>query len=224
MRTSLPEGPRRNEFFERVRPHLNALDEFVRHRLAYREALGDLVRGELAPEDVVDGVLLQAYAKFVQHRPACGVGSWLKGLAEHHVRNEVHRAKQWRRRTIKIEQDVPEIPPRWSVSWLGEEVLDFDEPDEDWKLEDLIPDVGIPTPEESVAVHEMFRLARQTIEGMPRSWRRALFLRYQRGFSDEALGKALGRTPAELRDILQRARDELRLTLADAGFRPKSHA
>jgi hypothetical protein len=35
---------------------------FVRHQIAYLEAIGDLTTGELTPDDVVDEVLLRASA------------------------------------------------------------------------------------------------------------------------------------------------------------------
>jgi len=38
----------------------------VRHQLAYLESTGDLLPGELRPEDVIDSVLLRAYHEFVK--------------------------------------------------------------------------------------------------------------------------------------------------------------
>ena len=57
-----------------------------------------------------------------------------------------------RQRTLAhIGDDVPETPPAEAVSTLGDEILDFYEPDEDLKLEDIIPDFDAPSPEEEAA-------------------------------------------------------------------------
>jgi hypothetical protein len=50
---------------------------FVRHQIAYLEAIGNLTTGELTPDDVVDEVLLRAYREFHgnvdEHTPAPAV-------------------------------------------------------------------------------------------------------------------------------------------------------
>ena len=43
-----------------VRHHLKPLSDFVRREIAYREAIGDLLDGEVHVEDVVDEVLARA--------------------------------------------------------------------------------------------------------------------------------------------------------------------
>jgi ATP-dependent Lon protease len=60
MKTTPSEQHNRERFFSSASQHLDRLYEFVRHQLAYFEAAGDLMPGELTPEDVVDAVLLRA--------------------------------------------------------------------------------------------------------------------------------------------------------------------
>jgi hypothetical protein len=40
---------------------MDDLHRYVAHELAYRQALGDLLPGELTPADVVDAVVVRAY-------------------------------------------------------------------------------------------------------------------------------------------------------------------
>jgi DNA-directed RNA polymerase specialized sigma24 family protein len=115
-RTTLPEGHDREEFFSRTGPHLGGLEGFVRHQVAYHEVMGDLVPGELTAEDVLDAVLLRAYDRFVENPPSGDILAWLKGLAEHRLAQEVRRLKTWRRRMVKVEEGVPEMPPEQAVS------------------------------------------------------------------------------------------------------------
>jgi DNA-directed RNA polymerase specialized sigma24 family protein len=63
-------------------------------------------------------------------------------------------------------------------STLGDEILDFYQPDEDLKLEDIVSDIEVPTPEQSVEAKELQKLVRSLLAQMPREWRRALLLHY----------------------------------------------
>jgi DNA-directed RNA polymerase specialized sigma24 family protein len=147
----------RQRFFSLIGRHLSGLYHVVRHELAYREAIGDLLPGEVAVEDVVDAVLLSAYREFVKEPPARRLGGWLIERARQYLAAEVKRSRSERKRTVHIEEDVPETPPQQFVSTLGDEILDFHEPDEDLKLEDIVPDLTVPTPEQETEAAELRR-------------------------------------------------------------------
>jgi len=66
MKTTPSEQHNRERFFSSASQQLDRLYELVRHQLAYFESAGDLMPGELTPEDVVDAVLLRAYHEFVK--------------------------------------------------------------------------------------------------------------------------------------------------------------
>src|SRR5215831_14479857 len=95
---------------------------------------------------------------------------------------------------------------------------DFYQPDEDLKLEDVVPDIEVPTPEESVEAKELHRLLRRLLDQMPREWRRALLLHVVRGRTKAEVAKAIGRRETEVRRILERARVYLRQDLTDYGY------
>src|SRR5262249_34992241 len=139
---------KRDTFFSLVSPHLNRLQHFVRHLIAYAEAMGDLVEGDLIPQDIVDGALVRAYRDFLRGRTIPDVRNWLIRIALDQLETELARLKVERAGTVAIEEDVPETPPAQEVSTLGDEILDFYQPDEDLKVEDLIPDVETQTPED----------------------------------------------------------------------------
>ena len=198
--------------------HLERLYEFVRHRLAYFESLGDLAPGELAAEDVVDAVLLRAYHEFVKEPAGREILSWLIELATERLRSEVKRLKSERNRKVRIEEDIPETPPIEEVSTLGDEILDFYQPDEDLKLEDIFPDVEISTPEEMTAAkEELLRCVNASLAAMPKEWRRALRLRHAEGFTDAELADALHKAEPEIERILEYARQHLRQSLIESG-------
>ncbi|HEX6439074.1 MAG TPA: hypothetical protein VF182_18215, partial [Candidatus Binatia bacterium] len=127
----------RKSFFAQVKREMNGLYRSVRHQLAYYESVGDLVPGDLAPYDVVDTVLLRGYPEFVKEPRDRDIGAWLKELATKHLQSEVTRSRTERSQNVHLQEDIPETPPAEAVSTLGEEVLDFYQPDEDLKLEDI---------------------------------------------------------------------------------------
>jgi RNA polymerase sigma factor (sigma-70 family) len=212
------EQQHRETFFSLASQHLNGLYEFVRHQLAYLESVGDLVSGELSPEEVVDAVLLRAYREFVREPSGREMRNWLIQLATECLQAEVKRLKSERERTVHIDEDIPETPPAEEISTLGEEILEFYQPDEDLKLEDIFPDADISTPEEMAAAkEELLRCVNASLAGMPSEWRRALRLRHAEGLTDEQLAEALEKSEPEIERILEYGRQHLRQSLVESG-------
>jgi RNA polymerase sigma factor (sigma-70 family) len=212
-------GQRSRElFFSLLGRYLPGLYHFVRRELRYREAAGDLVRGELTAEDVVDAVLLQAYSEFVTDHPARKLRRWLIQLARQHLAAQVRRRQAETVSTVHIEQDIPETPPQEYVSILGDEILDFYEPDEDLKLQDVVPDLKVPTPEQEAETSELRGCLEAALAGMPRTWRRALLLRHVDGLAGPTLARAIGRPEPVADRILDNARAYVRQRLVECGF------
>lgn len=216
-----PVGQQNREvFFSAVIRNLPRLYEWVQHQLAYLESVGDLTKAELTAEDVVDTVILRAYGDFVRSPAARDFGTWLVQLASEQLRVETDRLKSEREQTVHIEEDIPETPPREAVSTLGDEILEFYQPDEDLKLEDIFPDEEISTPEEWVAAkEELLKRVNAALAGMPREWRLALRLRYAEQLTGAELAEALDQPEPEVERLLEYARQHLRQSLVEAGYR-----
>ena len=218
MNVAPSEQHNREVFFTSASQHLNRLYESVRHQLAYFESVGDLLPGELTPEDLVDTVLLSAYHEFVKEPAQRDIGNWLVERAKEQLRREVKRLKSERNRMVHIEEDIPETPPVEEVTTLGEEILDFYQPDEDLKLEDIFPEADVSTPEDFVAAkEELLRCVNASLAGMPTEWRRALRLRHGGGFTAAELAEALDKSEPEIERILEYGRQHLRQSLIESG-------
>jgi RNA polymerase sigma factor (sigma-70 family) len=222
---TLDAGPlqqlRRQMFFALVGPHVTRLYPVVRHLLAYHVAVRDLLPGELAADEVVDAVLVRAYGEYVEHPPRGRLRSWLLGLTRAQLAAEVGRLKSWRERTpVRTADEVPEILPTESVSRLGEEMLEFYEPDEGLKVEDVIADLEVATPEEEREGRELRSCLDAALAGLPDAWR-ALLLRHYDGELDAAdLARAAGKPEPEVQRTLEHAREYLRQRLVESGRRP----
>jgi DNA-directed RNA polymerase specialized sigma24 family protein len=101
------------------------------------------------------------------------------------------------------------------------ELANVYEPDEDLKLEDIIPDLEAPNPEEEAERLELQRCARAALAEMPREQRRARLLRYDDELPMPQLARALHKPEPEARRILEEASHELRRRLREAGCRFK---
>jgi RNA polymerase sigma factor (sigma-70 family) len=208
----------RETFFSLATEHLDGLYAFVRRQLAYYQSLGDLLPGELEPEDVVDAVILRAYRTFSKELAGPDLGDRLIRLAADQLRKEVRRLKFERERSVHLEEDIPETPPEEESLTLGEEILEFYQPDEDLKLEDIFPDYKVPTPDEAVEMkEELLRCVNAALAAMPKEWRRAFRLRHAEGLTEEDIAENLEKTLPEIRRILRVAAERLKDKLIEAG-------
>ena len=109
--------------FSRLSAHIGTHSRiFVNHERAYAEATGDLARGELPREDIVDVVLLRAYRESTRRPVREEVRSWLINLAIERLEAEIHRSKVERARMVPVEKDIPATPPTEAVPTLGDEI------------------------------------------------------------------------------------------------------
>jgi len=215
---AFPAEERERELFSALAErHLKNLYNFVRREIAYHLATGDLPPGKIKTEDVVDATLLQAYREFVKDPPRRGIRSWLIGLAVERVDAEVKSSKA-ERAGVHIEEDIPETPPAEEVSTLGDEIMDFYQPDEDQKLEDIIPDMTAPTPEQVLESRELQRYINRTLATLPRVWRMAFALHYVGGMSVAEIARMIKDAEPEVERHLEYVREYLRQRLLEAGF------
>lgn len=221
---AVPAEERERELFSTLAErHLKNLYNFARREIAYYLATGDLLPGEITAEDVVDATLLQAYREFVKDPARREIRSWLIGLVVEKVEAEVKRSKAERAGSVHIEEDIPETPPVKEVSTLGDEIMDFYQPDEDQKLEDIIPDMTTPTPEQILESRELQRYINRTLATLPRVWRRAFALHYVEGVPVAEIARMTKHTESEVERHLEYTREYLRQRLREAGFEAPPH-
>ncbi|MDB6092412.1 MAG: hypothetical protein JWN85_5196 [Gammaproteobacteria bacterium] len=207
----------REVFFAQLSRYLPGLYRYAQHLLRDYEELGDLPPGQIDPADVVDTAVLGAYRELGKAAADRDLRERLMRIARSYVQNEVRRMIARRELTISKEEEVPEVSPEEDVSQEGEQMFDFFEPDEDLKVEDVVADLDIPSPEQVVERAEWQQCVDSALAGMPAEWRRALTLRYVRGIKGDALARALRKPDSETSQILEHARAYLRQRLLEAG-------
>jgi len=201
--------------FALVEPHLDRLYDFIRRELAVRRLSGELSPRGVSAEEVLDAVVLEACTgEKPDDEP---VDRWLLRLATARIDAEVRRERAARRGEVRIEEKVPPTPPELWVSTLGEEILDFYEPEEKLRLEDLLPDGDVPTPEDAAARREIRRWLDRVLAALPAAWRLAFVLHHAEGLSEREVARVLGAPEADVRSMLEHARDFIQERVRETG-------
>lgn len=218
------EERRRDVFSTFLQRHLRALYNFVQREIAYHVVMGDLGPDDVTAADVVAEVAARAERDFTKQPEGREIRGWLIHLALDQIEAEVDLSKRERERTVRLEEDITETPPTGAASTLGDEILDLYQPDEDLKLEEIIPHRSIPTPEEILESRELQQYIARTLSTLPRSWRRTFVLHHVEGLSVAEIARIMGRSRSEVERDLRHAREYLRQRLVEAGLTPHDDA
>lgn len=211
------EDQQRDQFFKTIEPHLDNLNQFVRGEIEYQLATGDLKTEELTSEDVVDGVMLQAFEEYQKNPPKLPLDRWLVMLAMKYIRNEIRQLRQDREEFVHLEEDIPETPREEEVVTLGEETLDFYQPDEDLQMEDVVADPTAETPEQIAESHEALQqFVGQSLAELPRAWRDAFVFTRVQGFSTAEIAEIFDQPEKKIKQNLQQAENALKKKLMDS--------
>jgi RNA polymerase sigma factor (sigma-70 family) len=200
-----------------LQAHLKKLYNFVRRKIAVLQATGDLLPGELTPQDVVDTVVLQAAREFASRPPHLAIDRWLLQLALAYITAECKRLKAERARALHIEAPAKEDPAK-EVPTLkfDDEIYEFYQPDEKLRLEDLVPDPHVPTPEQVIESRDLQRYINQTLAILPRSWRTAFILHHIEDLTIPEVAHLTDTTEEQVKRALTKAREFLRYKLLEA--------
>jgi len=200
-----------------IQAHLKKLYNFVRRELAYCQAIGDLLPGELTPQDVVDAVVLQGAREFASRPPHQAIDRWLLQLARAYIAAECKRLKTERARALSIEATAPPDPAKEVPTLkLDDEIYEFYQPDEKLRLEDLVPDPYVPAPEQGIESRDLQRYINQTLALLPRAWRTAFVLHHIEDLTIPEVAHLTSTTEDEVKRALSYAREFLRQKLLEA--------
>jgi RNA polymerase sigma factor (sigma-70 family) len=209
-----------DHFNESTRPLLAALRRYVRREMVFLRARGDLEGDFPTVDDMVDESLARAYRE-LQWRPQIPISkSWFYGIASAVLAEEVKQRRHKLGRLVSLEKPV-------SVKdTFGEEIdaaiYDFWQPETLLKLEDVMPDDDVPSPEEEVNREELRRVVAQLISELPNGWRQAVLLTHADDMPSADVARQLGIGEHELARWLQHADAFLKARLTELGFDPSA--
>ncbi|HZT80278.1 MAG TPA: sigma factor-like helix-turn-helix DNA-binding protein [Gemmataceae bacterium] len=202
---------RRAAFFDLLRPQLSSLHDYARRELRLLELEGVLPKGEWAPADLVDEVLLLAWQRFgnrPRHKP---LDLWLIDLLHECL-------ERWRQQPPALslagqerDQGSPaEEEQEWWASLLGDTAPAG--------LEDLLPGSEGTEAWERLEAEEQRAQLSALLAALPKRQRQALVLHALEGFDPAEVAMVQDRPEKAVRADLDAGRQALRARMAEAGY------
>ncbi len=208
----------RKAFDARLRPLLGTLYTLAVRELRQRQVAGELAPGALDPAEVLDEVVVRAYDSFRQGNMQPPIRAKLAALLNQFL-DEIIRERRLEPAddpAAHFDDDIPENDPRLEVSTLGDEALEFYQPDEQLHLEDILAGAEVPDPASLLSAREQMRIIHRAIKKLPRLQRQA-FLLHADGFDDLEIAMLQKRSEAEVHKDVELVRTLILRQLATVG-------
>ncbi|NOZ55661.1 MAG: sigma-70 family RNA polymerase sigma factor [Calditrichaeota bacterium] len=195
-------------FLSRVRKHLPALYAFVAREVDYLENLGELKGVDLSIEDIVDETFLRAMDRW-QRRPPREEAeeNWLKRLALQVIRELLPPKPE--AEAASIEEPAEEVPELAPEEDIDTQIYEFYQPDEELRLEDLIPDPTAYTPEQLVEAEEFETWLYSMLRRVPRRDREIFIFHRIEGRDPRDVARMEGMRLEEVLERSERVRKKL---------------
>ena len=205
---------RRNEFFGQMMPLLGPLKFYIKRqlRVAY---LDEQIRTPVyTSEDILDAVVLRAYANYPHKPPKLTLEQWLYQIANDILEKLLRKQSAWDKRRKSLERMM-----QAELRTLEEEPMTADVEGEIYLAEDL-DDAEIPprefhgpldtkNPEEELEKREELERLFRALRSVPVRERMIFELFAVEGFPKETVAKIANVSPADVPRIVQEVRADI---------------
>lgn len=197
----------RESFDARLRPLLRSLYVLAVNEVRDRQVAEELPPGAVDPVEVVDEVVAQAYEAFRRGISPRPLKTWLVGTMNAYLDKvqKTHEAEPTISSPVHIEERLGHDDPM-DVRSLGDDQLEFYHPDESLHIEDVLPDLALADPMETLSAREQMRFIHRIIRQLPRPERQA-FLLHADGFDDLEIGMIQKREEKEVHRDVEKVRE-----------------
>lgn len=185
------------------------LKQFIAGELDYRVNSGQLDEDQVAPEEVLDEVMLSALSEPDTGSRFLSEESWFQGLALQAIR---HLAET-NARSGDVSLDIPARTQ--NVTGSDENLLQYHQPDDQPQGEGVIRDSNARTPEEIFASEEMVAQLDIVLRELSAPDREAFVLYTLEGFTIEEISRLSDRPPDQVRKSIQNARERVQQKLPE---------
>jgi RNA polymerase sigma factor (sigma-70 family) len=196
--------------------NLPALRVFVEKELQVRAGNGQIRDGQVTSEEVIDEVMVSALSHEDSRAVLLTPESWFHRLALQAIR-----------RLIKSNADTGDLsldaPARTqNVTGSDENILQYHQPDDRLREENVIVDASARTPEQIFADEEMVSQLDLILHEVKTADREAFVLYTLEGFTVEEISRLAGRPPEQVRKSIQHARERIQQHLPEENQYRKS--
>jgi len=187
--------------------NLPRLERFVRRQLAYRESLGELPSGLVAPEDVLAEAVATALGDEREKPERIKLEPWLYRLATEAIGRVATGDGDSGNVSLEGRRGVQ------NVQASDESRLQFHQPDENLLEEDFVVDGHAENPELLAVRQELIQLVQLALQSIGRPDREVFILHAVEGFSTEEIAAITGDTLEEVSASIRKARRHLQRAL-----------
>jgi RNA polymerase sigma-70 factor (ECF subfamily) len=192
-------------FIAELERQLDALYRFIARELRYQAALGNILPGDVAPEEIVDEVALRALRRLPRIPRRATLRGWLRLLALRTIEDHARRLRRQR----QSEAVSLEAPLR-----SGQRADVYYQPDAALSWGDVLP-AATPTPEEALLLNEMRDELDRALNALPPEQRLVFVLRAIEGLGYAEIAAITHQPRAAVKRAYHAAREALRGQIAD---------
>jgi RNA polymerase sigma factor (sigma-70 family) len=192
-----------------INANLSQLREFVEGELQLRIASGRIRDGQISSEEVIDEVMVSALSDDDRRSGLLSPESWFHRLAL----RAIPRLIRTNADTGNLSLDAP--AGKQNVTGSDENVLQYHQPDDALNEENVIGDAAARTPEEIVLSEEMVAQLDIVLHEVNTPDREAFVLYTLEGFTVDEISRLAGRSPEQVRNSIQHARERVQQKLPE---------
>jgi RNA polymerase sigma factor (sigma-70 family) len=183
--------------------NLEKVENFIRRELFHQALIQHFPPGVLQPQALVDKVFLEVSAKSSAKPENISLEQWMFSIARETIREGVRGIER-----VREEPHLEELSDQ-EAQW-DDEILNFFQPDEALRLEDLLTDKYTATPEEWLEREETEEQIQKAIANLPQSLRESFVLFALEGFNSDEVAMITGKSASEVLGDIEEARGRLR--------------
>jgi DNA-directed RNA polymerase specialized sigma24 family protein len=184
-----------------INANIGQLNGFIEQELRIRAVNGQIRENQIAPEEVVDEVIVTALSQEDGGSSLLSSGNLFQRLAIQAIR----RLMQDTADTANVSLDSPHRAQ--NVTGSDENLLQYHQPDDRPQEENVIRDEMARTPEEIFAGEEMVAQLDIVLHEVKAADREAFVLFTLEGFTIEEISRLSDRTPEQVRQSIHHARE-----------------
>lgn len=191
------------ELEDAIGEYLEKIETYIRRELYFQVIMNRLSPGQIEPQALVDEVFLDLTAKASGRPTNLSLEQWMIQVARQKLQDRLSELTEHSDEP-HVEESV-KSEPRWE-----DEDLNFYQPDESLRLEDLMVDQNTETPEEALRREEVEQQLRTAVARLPETIRESFVLFAFEGFTSDEVAMITGREPEKVLEEVEKARQELR--------------
>ncbi len=190
------------ELEEAINNNLDKIENYIRREVYHLNVQQRIPYGIIQPHAVVDQVFLEV-SRRIQIRPEqTPFDQWMFAVAREVLQENIAEAEATR--------DQPHVEETVTEPGGENDRLNFYQPDESLRLEDLLKDNHSDSPEELLQREETEEQIQKAIAELPSPIRESFVLFALEGFNSDEVAMITGKKPDEVRSDVDQARSYLR--------------